>query len=194
MDNIFIILIAAFIITMVIWFLYSVFFALSENEKRKRKKKVKYKDKEVVKKETQIKEYVIKDMRQEKNTNKVGIVEETIDENEEEPKEYGNYMYDVLVERNVENKVYHTEPTLEEKSEFEIVKNNEKILLENDLSDNQPKKYYGKVKDVDYVKIVNSLKEMENKQNDKNETLASEFKNLSKEMKIYIIDNIIGNL
>lgn len=198
MDNIFIILVAAFIITMVLWLLYTVFFSLSENEKRKRKKKVKYVDREVIKKEkikeTKIKEYTVKDMRQEKNIDKVSIVEESVEETEEEPQEYGNYMYDVLVERNTENKVYHTEPNLEQKEDINKIEDELILLDTNNLSNNQPKKYYGQVQDVDYVKIVNSLKKMENKQNDKNETLASEFKSLSKEMKIYIIDNIIGNL
>ena len=145
---------------MVIWLLYTVFFSLSENEKRKRKKKVKYVDREVIKnekiKETKIKEYTVKDMRQEKNIDKVSIVEESVEETEEEPQEYGNYMYDVLVERNTENKVYHTEPNLDQKEDINKIEDEPILLDTNNLSNNQPKKYYGQVQDVDYVKIVNS--------------------------------------
>jgi len=201
MDNMFIILTATFIITMVIWFLYTVFFSLSENEKRKRKKKVKYVDRETIKKEkvvkeTEVKEYTVKDMRKEKNIEKVSIVDEEVvkEEQQDESYEYGNYMYDVLVERSEENnKVYHTK-NIEENEKQNYY--DEPEILDNTYVTNSEnnQRRYGQVKEVDYVKVVNKLKELENQQNDKDESLASEFKGLSKEMKIYIIDNIIGNL
>lgn len=205
MDNMFLILTTTFIITMIIWFLYTVFFSLSENEKRKRKRKVKYVDRETIKKEkvvkekvkeTEVKEYTVKDMRKEKNIEKVSIVDEEVvkEEQQEESYEYGNYMYDVLVERSEENnKVYHTK-NLEENENKNYY--SEPEILDNSYLTNSTnnQRRYGQVKEIDYVKVVNKLKELENQQNDKDESLASEFKGLSKEMKIYIIDNIIGNL
>jgi hypothetical protein len=188
---------------------------LSENEvRKKKKKKTKFVDrdyitkkktveetKEVVKEE-KIKEYQVKDLRDKKVEDKVSIVESTEEEKTEEYTEYGNYMYDVLVDRSEEKITYRTEPKKQKIDDYPLdsYRNNNyddiEIRENKDLTtyDSQPKKYYGQVQNkTDYEKVVSVIKGLENRQNENNESLVSEFKSLSKEMKVYIIDNIIAN-